>query len=215
MELYHMLNRGVDKRHVFLDDGDYLRFTSDLYELNNKDIVANPMTRGRKEPVEKPLVQIHAWCLMPNHYHLLVSPVDDDLTNLSEFARKMNMGYSKFFNEKYERAGALWQGKYKKIHIVRDAHYQYIPHYIHMNPLDLFAPTWRTGEVRRPRRAIEKLQKYRWSSNRDYLGIKNFPSIIRGSELSGILGSRSRQERMMRDIMSNSNLGTDAEIIEI
>ncbi len=152
---------------------------------------------------------------MPNHYHLLVSPVDDDLTSLSLFAQKFGMGYSKFFNEKYERSGSLWQGKYKKIHIERDAHFLYIPFYIHLNALDLLMPEWREGRVRDTAVALKTLSAYRWSSFLDYTGMKNFPSILDTSLLNDVLGSRSEQERTIRDIINDASLADYSTALEM
>ncbi len=209
MELFHICNRGVEKREVFLDDGDRARFVHDLYVLNDAYSAPNYISfrRGHMYPVgheRSPLVRIHAWCLMPNHYHLLVSPVDDDLANLSLFAQKVGMGYSKFFNEKYERSGALWQGKYQKVHIQTDAHFLYIPFYIHLNSLDLSMPEWRDGAIKDIPKALHTLYEYRWSSFSDYVGKKNFPSILDTDLLRDVLGSRNRQERIITDLISGT-----------
>lgn len=214
MDFYHVLNRGVDKRKVFLDIGDHIRFVRDLYELNTKAIAPSPVAIDRTKPARNALVDIHAWCLMPNHYHLLVSPVADDPANLSLFAKKINMGYSKFFNEKYKRVGALWQGKYKKIPVTRDAHFLYIPYYIHLNPLDLSMPEWREGRIQDAHAALEWLERYRWSSYADYIGRKNFPSLIERSAIRDILGSKKEQETTAADIMTNDQLAEDAGRLE-
>ena len=121
------------------------------------------------------LVNIHFFCLMPNHYHLLVSPLAKD--GIPLFMKKLNMGYAKYFNEKNKRVGALFQGKYKSVHIERDAHFLWLPYYIHFNPLDLKMPEWREGKIRNAKKASDYLESYRWSSHMDYCGIKNFPSV--------------------------------------
>lgn len=114
---------------------------------------------------------------MPNHYHLLLSPIVEN--GIPLFMKKLNGGYAKYFNEKYApRSGALWQGGYKKVAIERDAHFLYIPYYIHFNPLDLAAPEWRERKIKNPKKALDFLATYRWSSHLDYLGKKNFPSVI-------------------------------------
>lgn len=189
-EFYHLLNRGVDKRKIFLEDKNYLRFVYNLVEFNNVentegnnrlhvpkttqlfDIGCRTVVEGKKQ---NPLVTIHFFCLMPNHYHLLVSPVVDD--GIPRFMKKLNMGYAKYFNEKNNRTGALFQGKYKSIQVTRDAHFLYLPYYIHFNPLDLTMPQWREQKIRSSKQAFEYLKSYRWSSHLDYLGIKNFPSV--------------------------------------
>jgi len=82
------------------------------------------------------------------------------------------MGYAKFFNEKYDRSGYLWQGRYKKILIETDAHFNYIPYYIHLNPLDRLHKQWRVGGVTDCTKALDVLDTYRWSSYLDYQGTK-------------------------------------------
>ncbi len=189
MDFFHVLNRGVDKRTTFLDERDYLRFIHDIYEFNDtRNVLPYYQLRRATEPsadVRRPqtyhersrerLVQVHFFCLMPNHYHLLLSPVVEN--GISLFMKKLNGGYSKYFNEKYDRSGALWQGKYKKVLIERDAHFLYIPYYIHFNPLDLKVPEWRKQCIAHPKKALDFLNTYRWSSHLDYLGEKNFPLV--------------------------------------
>jgi putative transposase len=151
---------------------------------------------------------------MENHYHLLVSPVDDDGTLISRFAKKLGMGYAKYFNEKHKRTGALWQGRYKKILIQRDVHYQYIPYYIHLNPLDYSYPSWREGSVTKTRDALDVLTQYRWSSFLDYWGTPNFPSIIYTSLLRLDLGSQNMQRKQITDIITSSSLASSSTILE-
>ncbi len=185
MELYHVLNRGVEKRNIFMDERDYVRFVHDLYEFNdekpalnvnysfkNMDL-RNPYIRDRKL-----IVDVHGWCLMKNHYHLLLSErVEGGLT---KFFRKLNVGYANYFNERYDRDGSLFQGRTKKIHINSDAYFLHILNYIHFNPLDYFAETQgrRTRNIENANKAHGYLLKYRWSSYPDYCGQRNFPSIL-------------------------------------
>ena len=187
MILFHLLNRGVDKRTIFLDETDYVRFVHDLFEFNDSANVNSNNTRrfqildvgrpvfGEKRHKRKLLVQIHACCLMPNHYHLLVSPSIDN--GISLFMKKLNGGYAKYFNERRNRSGALFQGKYKAVPIKSDPHFSWIPYYIHFNPLDLIMPEWRERDIKNPKEAERYLETYRWSSHFDYLGKKNFPSL--------------------------------------
>lgn len=220
MDIYHICNRGVEKRNVFLDDGDRARFVHDLFVMNDAHASPNyiKQTRGNlsyEHHERESLVHIYAWCLMSNHYHVLLSPVDDDPTKLSLFAQKLGMGYSKFFNEKYQRSGALWQGKYRKVHIQRDAHFLYVPFYIHLNPLDMLMPEWRHGRVRDANKALDYLAKYRWSSYLDYVGKHNFPSVIDKSLLEGILGPKRKQEKVIRDVICDSSLANSSFALEM
>ncbi len=217
MEYFHLLNRGVDKRDIVTDDFDRFRFIHSLFIFNDKNYVdPNHGRSGYTLPTNErdTLVHIHAYCLMPNHYHMLVSPVDDDMANISLFMKKLNMGYTKYFNERHGRSGYLWQGVYKKIHIEKDAHFMYIPYYIHLNPLDLCIAEWRSGTVKDTSRALTYLQEYKWSSHRDYLGNKNFESVIRKSEIKDMLGSKKSYENEIRNIISNSNFISQSDTLE-
>ena len=100
------------------------------------------------------------------------------------------MGYTKYFNLKYERQGALFQGKYKHVLIEKENQFTYLPYYIHLNPLDLIAPEWREGKLNDPSKAQQFLEKYRWSSLSDYCGKKNFPSILNTGFLDRILAQQ-------------------------
>ena len=185
MDLYHVLNRGVEKRKIFMDDQDRARFIHDLYEFNDSSPADNDrrlssMIEIRSQSLggRRPIVDLHGWCRMGNHYHLLVSErVEGGLTL---FSRRLNVGYAMYFNEKYKRSGVLFQGRTKKMRITNDAYFLHILHYIHLNPLDFVrgAGSWRVREIASSDRALEYLEKYRWSSYLDYCGKKNFPSII-------------------------------------
>ena len=223
-KIYHLLNRGVDKRKIFMDKEDHLRFIHDLFEFNDLNPVADvlytftntldigrPKVRIERKP-RKILVDILAFVLMPNHYHLLIMPRQDNTVSL--FMKKLNMGYAKYFNEKYERSGALWQGKYKKRLIKRDAHFLYIPYYIHLNALDLSMPEWREGSVRNVATALKALREYRWSSHLDYLGEKNFPSITEREFLAQTIGTRARYEKEISHIITRSELAGRSNNLE-
>lgn len=158
------------------------------------------------------LVNIHAFALMKNHYHLLISERVEN--GVSLFMKKLNMGYTKYFNEKYERSGTLWQGKYKSIPIERDSHLLYIPYYIHLNPLDYTYPEWRKGEVHDIRAALAYLETYRWSSHLDYLGLPNFPSVTDRYELTLLLGTKSAYESNIVEIIRDPKLAGATNLLE-
>ena len=103
--------------------------------------------------------------------------------------RKLGTGYTNYFNQKYQRVGPLFQGKFKAVHITRQAHLLHLPHYIHLNPLDLRMPEWRRGRLRSVANALSFLKSYRWSSYRDYLGERNFPSVTQRDFIASIYGS--------------------------
>ncbi len=205
MDVYHVLNRGVEKRDIVQNDDDRMRFVRSLYIFNDIKNAPNSVSQPNQWNYDNKrtcLVHIHAWCLMNNHYHLLISPLDDDTQNISRFMKKLNMGYAKFFNEKYSRSGYLWQGKYKKILVDKDNYFDYIPYYIHLNPLDFTYKEWREGGVIDTQATYTVLENYRWSSYLDYNNKKNFPSLIFKNLLQDILGDSTNQRKMINTVIS-------------
>lgn len=210
MELWHALNHGIEGRDLFLDSQDYARFVHDLYEFNDSapagnayrlfdtsdvmDIV-NPSFRKMREM----LVNIHGWTLMKDHYHLLLSECVEN--GISLFLRKLNVGYANYVNQRYGRKGTLYRGRTKKVHIEREAHFLYILHYLHLNPLDYLsgAEMWRLRSkkgIRSLEESLNYLDTYRWSSYLDYSGQKNFPSVLTTSLFNDALGNYNESLRM-------------------
>jgi len=204
--------------NVFIDDGDRMRFIRGMYVYNDRNPTPNSVSQKGKwlddSRERTKLVNIHAWCLMNNHYHILLSPIDDDFSNVSLFMRKLNMGYAKFFNEKNDRSGYLWQGKYKKIKIENDAQFMYIPYYIHLNPLDFKFKQWRSGDLKHFTEAEVFLDSYRWSSWFDYTGKKNFPSTLYKNILNETLKEKKFQLTEIEKIVSSDVLAMGSRYIE-
>ena len=220
MEIYHVLNRGVDKRQIFMDKQDHFRFIHNLYEFNDqnrselnyykfRDFGANGKIAEAEKKDRKPLVDILAFCLMPNHYHLMLSPRTEK--GVPQFMQKVGMGYSKYFNQKYERVGTLFQGRYKQVLVTDDTHFLHLPFYIHFNPLDLIYPEWRDNKMSDPKKALEFLKSYRWSSHLDYLGVKNFPSILNMEPLMDIFGNHSDYQKLVENYLKDIQI--DPEVI--
>jgi REP element-mobilizing transposase RayT len=161
-EFYHIYNRGVDKRTTFLDDGDRIRFCTYLQELNQTARHPQSLSRDltRYGDSHKPTVTIHAFCLMDNHYHLLVSQRKKN--GVSQFMHRLGIAYTKFFNTKYERTGSLFESRYKVKHLLSTGYLLRVADYIHANPLELL-----NVDVRN---AVTALKQYRWSSFADHLG---------------------------------------------
>lgn len=179
-EIYHIYNRGVEKRNTFLEEKDYLRFLSSLYEFND---TRPSLNFGRYLDLievelqsKKPLVEIFAFCLMPNHYHLMLRALREN--GITEFMRKIGTGYTNYFNLKYDRVGPLFQGKYKARTLSNQAHFLHLPYYIHLNPLDLINPDWKNSGIKNIDRTCDFLKNYHWSSLPDYLGERNFSRLI-------------------------------------
>lgn len=186
-EIYHIYNRGVEKRRIFLEDKDYLRFIHDLFEFNDQNSPLNltyyfkhkqskevPLPKIKREP-RKLLVEILIFCLMPNHFHLMVKQKIEG--GITSFMRKLGTGYTNYFNQKYERVGSLFQGVYKIAHLKNETHFIHFPYYVHLNPLDLKFLEWRSEKLKNYKETMKFLENYRWSSFLDYIGKKNFPSV--------------------------------------
>jgi len=225
-QIYHVYNRGVDKRNVFLNDEDYYRFIHDLFEFNDVSLASSNFGRSVNQlmGVQHPsigeegklrkrrdfLVNIIAFCLMPNHYHLLLRPVKDN--GMILFMKKLGGGYTNYFNEKCKRSGVLFQGRYKKVLVENPNHFEYLGFYIHCNSLDLKYPEWRDGKISDAEEAMEYLKNYKWSSLPDYLGENKFTSVTQRELLQhqeGPLGYRSQLQKWLGDLERNKKFLID------
>ncbi len=131
-ESYHVYNRGVDKREIFQSKADYLRFYQSLDVFNSVDPCSNfrdALSQSRL-PDER-LVQFSAYALLPNHFHFVLTQLVDG--GISEFMKRVQGGYTSYFNERTERSGALFQGTFKRIHIDSDEYLRYLIVYVNEN----------------------------------------------------------------------------------
>ncbi|MBI5140228.1 MAG: transposase [Candidatus Vogelbacteria bacterium] len=179
--IYHIYNRGTDKRDIFLDDQDYFRFIHYLYACNDVEplekienlIIGDPISgiRGRER-----LVSIFCYALLPNHFHLLIQQRKEG--GVSKFMQKLSIGYTMYFNVRNERTGVLFQGKFKSKFVDDEKYLETLVNYIHLNPLDIFQKKWKENGVKDYASAKNFLEEYRWSSYLDYIGKKNLPSLL-------------------------------------
>ncbi len=175
-EYYHIYNRGNSKQIIFLDEEDYSRFTKYLFLCNSKknvnfrdDIVGlNIDTFSYKRG--ETLVAIGAWVLMPNHFHIYLSPRSDlgEKNAVTEFMRKLSTAYASYFNKKYGRTGGLFEGKFKAILVKDDVYAKYLFSYIHLNPVKLIDPEWKEKGIKDQKKAVDFLNLYKWGSYLDY-----------------------------------------------
>ena len=189
-EYYHIYNRGIDKRIIFKSKYDFERFLMLLYVSNTSesfrlDQLINYQHKTFTEILSVDrgdgLVSIGAWCLMTNHFHILVrQEVDGGIT---KFMRKLSVGYSMYFNIKYERQGSLFGGIFKsKLIGVDDNYMRHLFGYIHLNPLEIEFPNWKDSLKNPTEKMIGFLMSYRYSSYRDYLGEKRIENVILNNE---------------------------------
>lgn len=170
-EFFHLYNRGADKREIFLDKLDYVRFLELLFLSNSSTPVNIRDIREQTDSIFEydrvsPLVGIGAYCMMPNHFHILATPLIDG--GMQTFMRKLCTGYSMYFNKRYERTGVLFQGRYKSEHVDTDEYLKYLFSYIHLNPVKLIQSDWKEVGIRDVKRAKEYLDTYSYSSLPDY-----------------------------------------------
>ncbi len=198
-EIYHIITRTVDPLKLFRDEKDYLRMIHDLFEFNDENPVISTYrgniikTRTFLVPLKNRskrelLVEILGFCLMPNHVHLLVKQVKGG--GISKFMRKIGAGYGIYYNQKYERKGHIFQGRYNIVHIKNNEQLKTVFVYIHTNPVSLIVPKWKEQGIKIEdlNKVIKFLENYRWSSYSDYLQIKNFPSLTSREFLFKIMG---------------------------
>jgi len=174
-EYYHRYNRGVDKRVIFLDENDRERFVSLLYLANNtKKIFLHEMKEWSfDEVVDTPreeVVSIGVWCLMPNHFHLLIREKTEN--GISFFMQKVLGGYAMYFNKKYHRTGSLFEGPFKAEHANEDRYLKYLYAYIHLNPIGIIDKGWKEKIIGNKSKAKDFLLNYQDSSLFDYLKLE-------------------------------------------
>ena len=171
-EYYHILNRGVAKRKIFLDKRDRVRFLFLILHFQSpvtfknigrhtknfvKHSVFNIDKEQKEEIIENRFVELTTFCLMPNHFHLIVKENGD--SGIACYMQRVLNSYTKYFNTKYKKSGHLFQGPYKAVHVVKNFQLLHLSAYIHKNPQEM--PGWEG-----------KAEKYPWSSCQDF-GIKN------------------------------------------
>lgn len=122
---YHIYNRGVEKRTIFLDEQDYAVFLSYLKHYLEPPEGSDPKSLANE-------VDLLAFCLMPNHFHLLAKQITKN--GITKLIRVVCTKYVMYFNRKYERVGTLFQGKYKAAMVDNDSYLLHLSRYIHLNP---------------------------------------------------------------------------------
>lgn len=204
-EIYHIVLRAIEGLKLFRGEKDNIRMVNDLFEFDDDAPVSsnyrhNKMPRtllGRHE--RELLVEILAFCLMPNHLHLLVRQSREG--GISKFMRKIGAGYGGYYNKKYQRKGRLFDGRYKVIRIANDNQLKIIFVYIHTNPVAILIPHWKEKGVGKKefQKVLNFLDNYRWSSYLDYLGKDNFPSLISRDYLIKEMGGVKEARRFVND----------------
>jgi putative transposase len=169
--IYHIYNRGVEKRQIFMDEEDYRIFLYFLkrYLLSPDDVSWRsdlhkewiPDPRWRSDLHEE--IRLLCYCLMPNHFHLMIQQLQE--RSITEFMKRLGNAYIDYFNKKNKRVGSLFQGRYKAALVQKESHFLYLPYYIHNNPSEL--------------EDCDNPKNYSYSSYADYLGRRNTKWIFK------------------------------------
>ncbi len=178
-EFYHVYSRGVDKRLIFLDDNDRERFVRLLYAVNSDKSVQLSDYQGvalTDIPKGRCTCAIGVWCLMPNHFHLLIKELREN--GLSEFMHRLLTSYSMYFNIKYKRHGTLFEKPFKAKHLSTDNYLKYQYSYIHLNPIGIIDSGWKEKVIKDKGCAKDFLSKYKYSSYQDYCGVVRQEGLI-------------------------------------
>lgn len=182
---YHIYNRGVEKRNIFLDHKDYIvllhflkrYLTPPLPDKNNK---VRP--RFKTDIFEQ--IQLIAYCLMPNHFHLMIK--QSTKKAITHFMRALMNSYVFYFNKRYKRTGTLFQGKYKAVLVENEPYLLHLTRYIHLNPIELGF----TGS---------DLAEYKYSSYKEFLGERQ-TSWVHSKEVLQYF--KTAQRINLKDILS-------------
>jgi len=214
--IYHVYNRGVEKRNIFEDETDKWRFLQSLYlfndsldshrelnEFRDKNKVFNMKTLREKLPSAEtePLVKIMADCLMPNHYHLLLEEIKED--GVSRFMQKLGTGYTSYFNKKHNRVGSLFQGSYKYVRVEKERHLKYLLVYINvLNPVELTEANYKEEGIENIEGVMKFAANYEWSTHKEYLGTRHSFVIDKGI-LENAFASPEEYEDFVKMVLSS------------
>lgn len=186
-EYYHIYNRGNNKQIIFFDKEDYSRFIELLYVANSvENLNFFDLKRANKFDAfslqkNSLLVAIGAYCLMPNHFHILLTPLIEG--GVSKFMQKLGTSYSMYFNNKYKRTGSLFEGKFKSQHVGQnDKYLKYLFSYIHLNPIKLIQKDWKEKGIKNKEKALSYLDEYVFSSYIDFLKDDRVERVILNKE---------------------------------
>ena len=194
---YHIYNRGSEKRNIYQQPRDYMRFLKTLYYyqfLGPKPKFSNfTKTNLFKSSFNSKIVEIICYCLMPNHFHFLIKQLKDG--GISIFMSQLSNSYTKYFNTKYNRVGPLLQGAFKAIRIENDEQFVHVSRYIHLNPIV-------SG-------LVKNLDDHQWSSYLEY--IQSSGLFCSPAEILNFFSSKDKYKQFVLDQV---DYGTTLELIK-
>lgn len=197
-DFYHLFNRGLEKQQIFASRRDYSYFTQALfyYQIQNPKPKFSIYRKSKIFPVDstKKIVDILCYCLMPNHFHLLVRQKREG--GITEFMRKFIHSYTKYRNAKYHRQGPVFQGMFKAVRVETDEQLIHLSRYIHLNPL--------VSSV------TEDLNSYPWSSYGNYIGLMHDNRLT----MEEVLNFFTSPTEYQNFVMEQANYATTLELLK-
>jgi len=193
----HIYNRGNNKEKIFYDEQDYKAFLFRLglclgfteKELNENKLLSMPYSRIRITDLNKNSFELYEFCLMPNHFHLMIKQISD--VPISKLISKLCTSYVKYLNKKYKRVGHVFQDQFKAVLIKDNSQLMWTSAYIHMNPV-------KDGLAKNP-------EDYKWSSYNDYVKERNLP-IVKKEFLLEIFGSKENFKKQTLNFEENTDV---------
>jgi REP element-mobilizing transposase RayT len=165
---YHVTSRGNERREIFRDDKDRMRFLEAL-----------------RESIERFKVEVHCYVLMSNHFHFLLRTRE---ANLSRFMQRFNTAYTVYYNLRYHRAGHLYQGRFKAVVVEADEYLKELSRYLHLNPVQLKKYKEYSIEEK-----AKILGEYKWSSLRGYMGLGKRDEFVAYEDVLGYMGGDTKE----------------------
>lgn len=215
---YHVFNCGVEKRNIYSHPSDYQRFLATLnYYKRDQRVGLGQFLIMKPEDQEKYLknvdlhpkgvndlrVKLVAYCLMPNHFHLLLKP--ERLDGITVFISDISNSYTRYFNSKYERIGGLLQGTFKAKEIDSRESLLQVSRYIHLNPIRSFYTN--------PNGIFRKPEEYTYSSYKEWVDLEQ-KTLTDKDEVSSILGTTDDKVTVYKNFIESSLNRNPAKGIE-
>lgn len=207
-QLYHIYNRGVEKREIFTSQDEYNYFVHGLFAYNSNTPCENTFrsfmsSHEESQTDHERLVEVVAFALMPNHFHLLLFQNTDN--GVTDFMHKLGTGYTNWFNDKHDRSGVLFQGTFKRVAITGNEQLLWIPHYIHLNPLPLLIRQ-QISQTEEHITPFAVLSKYKWSSLADFCGQPRFKSVVNPELVLNEFGGSYPYQRDLENYLDAKHL---------
>lgn len=197
-QIYHIFNRSVARQPIFLSDTYYQRAYQVLSYYNNLNppirfshfsrlplSLKNEILQDLNKENQK-LVEILAYCFMPNHVHFLIKEISEN--GITTFMRKFQNSYAKYFNTRNKRSGSLFQSMFKAVRIQTSEQLIHVARYIHLNPVTAFIL-----------KDIEELSNYPWSSYTVYVGKQPSDVINNTNEILSFFASKDEFIKFTED----------------